>query len=101
VAKGRAGDDLNYKPDDLYPNGLRRVRFLPAIEILKRDLDVVELTVHRSPPAHHRALGLLLAHHENAMRTSRCSSSDDQGDVANRSIEVGGRPITFRRRSGA
>src|SRR6478609_3888 len=33
----------NYKPDDLYPNGLQRARFLPAIEILKRDLDVVEL----------------------------------------------------------
>src|SRR5258706_1636782 len=33
----------NYRPDDLYPNGLQRSRFLPAIEILKRDLDVVEL----------------------------------------------------------
>ncbi|HST00879.1 MAG TPA: cell division protein ZapE, partial [Usitatibacter sp.] len=33
----------NYRPDDLYPNGLQRARFLPAIEILKRDLDVAEL----------------------------------------------------------
>src|SRR5215471_4111178 len=33
----------NYRPDDLYPHGLQRVRFLPAIEILKRDLDVVPL----------------------------------------------------------
>src|SRR6185295_9845807 len=33
----------NYRPDDLYPNGLQRARFLPAIEILKRDLDVVPL----------------------------------------------------------
>src|SRR5258708_11366152 len=33
----------NYRPDDLYPNGLQRSRFLPAIEILKRELDEVEL----------------------------------------------------------
>src|SRR5881394_1262106 len=34
----------NYQPDDLYPNGLQRSRFLPAIEVLKRDLYVVQLT---------------------------------------------------------
>src|SRR5258708_14268327 len=33
----------NYRPDDLYPNGLQRSRFLPAIEILKRELAVVGL----------------------------------------------------------
>jgi len=33
----------NYRPDDLYPNGLQRSRFLRPSEILKRDLDVVEL----------------------------------------------------------
>jgi cell division protein ZapE len=40
----------NYRPDELYPNGLQRSRFLPAIEILKRDLEVVPLagsTDHR------------------------------------------------------
>src|SRR5262249_12325996 len=31
----------NYHPDLLYPNGLQRERFLPAIELLKRRLDVV------------------------------------------------------------
>ncbi len=31
----------NYAPDDLYPNGLQRSRFLPAIELIKRRLDVV------------------------------------------------------------
>jgi cell division protein ZapE len=44
----------NYRPDDLYPNGLQRARFLPAIEILKRDLDVVHLggaTDSPPPPA--------------------------------------------------
>lgn len=33
----------NYLPDDLYPNGLARDRFLPAIELIKRNMDVVGL----------------------------------------------------------
>ena len=31
----------NYHPDQLYPAGLQRERFLPAIELLKTRLDVV------------------------------------------------------------
>ncbi len=33
----------NRKPDDLYLNGLQRSRFLPAIALIKRSMDVVEL----------------------------------------------------------
>lgn len=33
----------NYPPDGLYPNGLQRQRFLPAIEMLKANLDVLEV----------------------------------------------------------
>jgi len=33
----------NYPPDDLWPNGLLRERFLPAIATIKRCLDVVEV----------------------------------------------------------
>lgn len=40
----------NYPPSGLYPNGLQRARFLPAIEVLERSLDVLSLgqgTDHR------------------------------------------------------
>ena len=33
----------NYRPDDLYPNGLQRQNLLPTIELLKEWLDVVEI----------------------------------------------------------
>jgi len=33
----------NYAPDDLYPNGLQRERFLPAIGLLNRRLDVIQV----------------------------------------------------------
>ena len=33
----------NFKPDDLYPNGLHRDRILPAIELLKSRLEVVNV----------------------------------------------------------
>jgi cell division protein ZapE len=33
----------NYRPDDLYPNGLQRQNLLPTIALLKRWLDVVEV----------------------------------------------------------
>ncbi len=33
----------NYPPDGLYPNGLQRINFLPAIEMIKRRFDVLEV----------------------------------------------------------
>lgn len=33
----------NYHPDDLYPNGLARERFLPAIELIKRRFMMISL----------------------------------------------------------
>ena len=33
----------NYRPDALYPNGLQRERFLPGIELIKNNLNVIEL----------------------------------------------------------
>lgn len=33
----------NFTPDDLYPNGLNRERLLPAIEMIKRELQVINV----------------------------------------------------------
>ena len=33
----------NYPPDNLYPNGLQRMNFLPTIELLKREMDIMPL----------------------------------------------------------
>jgi len=93
----------NYRPDDLYPNGLQRVRFLPAIDVLKRDLDVVELagtTDHRR-----RLLAGLSVYYspidENAdAHLARFFEAMTKASyVENGVIEVGGRPVCFRRRA--
>jgi cell division protein ZapE len=93
----------NYRPDDLYPNGLQRSRFLPAIEVMKRELDVVHLagsTDHRR-----RILDAIsvyytpldpgsdahLARFFDAM--TKATYSED-GTIA-----IGGRPIAYRRRA--
>ena len=93
----------NYKPDDLYPNGLQRSRFLPAIEILKRDLDVVHLggaTDHRR-----RLLDALSVYYtpidsradENLAKFFEAMTKASYTE--NGTIEVGGRPIAYRRRA--
>jgi len=93
----------NYKPDNLYPNGLQRARFLPAIEILKRDLDVVELsggTDHRR-----RLLDSLSVYYapidshadENLAKFFEAMTKASYSE--NGTIEVGGRPIAYRRRA--
>lgn len=93
----------NYRPDDLYPNGLQRARFLRAIEVLKRDLDVVELgggTDHRR-----RLLDALSVYYTPldegadahlAMFFEAMTKATFAEDAT---IEVGGRPIAFRRRA--
>lgn len=49
----------NFKPDDLYPNGLHRDRILPAIELLKQQMEVVEVDGGHD----YRQLGLMDVEH--------------------------------------
>jgi cell division protein ZapE len=93
----------NYRPDDLYPNGLQRSRFLPAIEILKGELDVVQLagtTDHRR-----RLLDALSVYYtpidaEADAHLARFFEAMTKASYAeDGAIEVGGRPLAFRRRA--
>jgi cell division protein ZapE len=93
----------NYQPDDLYPNGLQRARFLPAIEILKRDLDVVPL---EGTVDHRRrlldSLGVYympLDEHSEQQLARFFEAMTKASFVENGAIPVGGRDIAFRRRS--
>jgi cell division protein ZapE len=93
----------NYRPDDLYPNGLQRTRFLPAIEILKRDLDVLELggaTDHRrrildALGVYYTPLGPEADRHLAGFFDAMTKATYTQDDT----ITVGGRPVAFRRRA--
>jgi cell division protein ZapE len=93
----------NYRPEDLYPNGLQRSRFEPAIGVLKRDLDVVELagkvdhrrrlldaiSVYYTPIDAHADVNL--ARFFEAMTKATYAE--------NATIEIGGRSLAFRRRA--
>jgi cell division protein ZapE len=93
----------NYRPDDLYPNGLQRSRFLPAIEILKSRLDVVEL---RGSVDHRRrlldSLGVYytpIDDHADTHLAKFFEAMTKATYAENGTIEVGGRAIAFRRRA--
>jgi cell division protein ZapE len=93
----------NYKPDDLYPNGLQRTRFLPAIEILKRDLDIVPLggaVDHRRRLLDSLGVYYMPIGPEADLQLARFFEAMTKATYAeNGAIEAGGRSIAFRRRS--
>ncbi len=94
----------NYRPDSLWPNGLLRERFLPAIALIERWLDVVELDAGvdyrlralEQVPAWHvpggPAADALLARAFGRMRS---------GDDEDPHLVVDGRPLEARRRAGS
>ena len=93
----------NYPPDDLYPNGLQRARFLPAIEILKRELEVVEIGGSRdhrrrileSIPIYHTPLSPA---GEQAMARA-FEAMSRASYIANGTMVINGHDIGFRRRA--
>jgi cell division protein ZapE len=93
----------NYAPDDLYPNGLQRERFLPAIELIKSRLDVLEVdngTDYRRLKmerlqVYHTPLG---AQSEAALERIFAELADVEEE--HQPLEVESRRIPYRRRAG-
>jgi cell division protein ZapE len=94
----------NYAPDDLWPDGLLRERFVPAIALIKQWLDVVEVDAgvdYRLRTLEHvetfhvpggAAADAVMARAFEAMR----SGPDEETQVA-----IQGRTIGARRRAGS
>ncbi len=93
----------NYQPDDLYPNGLQRARFLPAIDILKIELEVVEIAGHRDH--RRRILESIPVYHTpiNAGADAALSRAFDAMSKASYSgpghVKIGSREMTYLRRA--
>ena len=93
----------NFKPDDLYPGGLHRDRILPAIELLKEKLEVLDVDhgvdYRRRAMEHvklyHTPLGAAADAEMNEAFT-RLAATHDEGHV----LHIEAREIRARRRAG-
>jgi len=91
----------NYHPDQLYPNGLQRERFLPAIEFLKSRLDVVN--VDGGTDYRRLKLEKLRVYHIGPGGQAKLERIfTDLKDVEEEAhpLDVEGRRIPYRRRAG-
>ena len=93
----------NFKPDDLYPNGLHRDRILPAIELLKEKLEV--LSVDNGTDYRGRTFAQVAMYHtplgaeaDAAMTESfnRLAESKDESPV----LHIEHRELKARRKAG-
>jgi len=94
----------NYPPDDLWPNGLLRERFLPAIATIKRCLDVVE--VDAGVDYRLRALEHLETFHVPAGPAAEAAlaaawEAMRSGPEESARLAIEGRTLSARRRSGS
>ena len=92
----------NYEPDGLYPNGLARDRFLPAIALIKERLEVLSLdgdTDYRLRALQDAGLYLTPRSDENSERFSRLFDSLAVGMTLRPSVRVSGRELRARKRT--
>jgi cell division protein ZapE len=91
----------NYHPDRLYPNGLQRERFLPAIAQLKDRLDVVEVdngTDYRRLKMEQRRVYYVGPGAEAALERFFGELKDVEEEA--QALDVEGRRIAYRKRAG-
>lgn len=92
----------NYPPDNLYPNGLQRMNFLPTIALIKKQLDVIE--VDAGVDYRLRALERVATYLQPADAAAEARLADyfvtvaGQGGEVDGEIEVLDRPVPFHRR---
>jgi cell division protein ZapE len=87
----------NYPPDGLYPNGLQRERFLPAIAFLKSRLDVIE--VDNGTDYRRLKMERVAAYHVDADLEPIFGELKDVEEERH-ALDVEGRRIPYRKRSG-
>ncbi|MEK6245421.1 MAG: cell division protein ZapE [Pseudomonadota bacterium] len=91
----------NYHPDQLYPNGLQRERVLPAIELLKSHLDVVNVdggTDYRRLKMEKLRVYHVAAGGEAEM--ARIFEALKDVEEERHPLDVEGRRIAYRKRAG-
>jgi cell division protein ZapE len=92
----------NYHPDELYPDGLQRERFLPTIELLKERLDVV--AVDNGTDYRRLKMERLKVYHVGAggeAALERIFSELKDVEEEDHPLDVEGRQIRYRKRAGA
>jgi len=89
----------NYPPDGLYPNGLQRERFLPAIDFLKSRLDVIG--VDNGTDYRRLKMEKMQVYHVGS-DAPLAAIFDDLRDVEEEKqpLDVEGRQIPYRKRAG-
>jgi len=91
----------NYHPDQLYPNGLQRERFLPVIALLKERLDVLE--VDNGTDYRRLKMERLKVYHVgagSAAELERIFLQLRDVEEEKHPLDVEGRRIPYRRRAG-
>jgi cell division protein ZapE len=88
----------NYHPDQLYPAGLQRERFLPAIELLKTRLDVVG--VDSGTDYRRLKMEQVRVYHREDGPLARIFQDLKDVEEEKQPLDVEGRAIACRKRAG-
>ncbi|HVJ24509.1 MAG TPA: cell division protein ZapE, partial [Burkholderiales bacterium] len=88
----------NYPPDRLYPGGLQRERFLPAIELLKTRLDVVG--VDSGTDYRRLKMEQVQVYHLQEAPLERIFQELKDVEEEKQPLDVEGRAIPYRKRAG-
>jgi cell division protein ZapE len=89
----------NYHPDDLYPGGLQRERFLPAIELIKQRLDVVSVD-NGTDYRRLKMEKLQVFHIDGEARFPAIFAELKDVEEEKQPLDVEGRQIPYRKRAG-